>query len=774
MSRATRPLWLRFAIRLSGALIIMVLVMVVLFVSFYRYSHIREAKEYIQTFSQTLSKQVQPALLTYNQSQMEGMTEFLDLQQHIILLAIYDAEGERIVSKVTLELADSSQTAFIPRQQASLPVIGHFQQTTLKAGRGPIPALIYQSPIHIGDDPVIWGSLVVGYSLQSDLPSVGQFLQLFGLLALFGIGIGFFVVRFFRTWITSPIDRLQNATRQISKGNYLLDIPVRGAHELADLARSFNLMSAEISSSHEQLQKQADLLEETVELRTAELAESKVFNERLVAGLPDTVAIHQDGVLKFVNAAGIKLLGYNSADEIIGRPALDFVHLRFHETIRERVRRVREEGLRVPLTDEVFVRKDGTEIIVEVAAAPIQFEGKPAVVVSLRDITEIRKLQQQAARAERLETVGNIAAQVAHDFNNLLTPIVAFPDMIRAHLENDHPAIRYIEDIKRHGERIAEINQQLLTLGRRGHYNLEPLDLNLVIHEVTRFLSIPKQIKLELDLAENLFQISGGESQLARVFSNLILNGIDSIQTRGWIKITTCNVYLDEPLIGYERIDRGEYAVVSVQDNGPGISEANLSRIFDPFFTTKTAGKVNGSGLGLSVVQNVIRDHQGYLDIRTGRTGTTFMLYFPATRHAELSRFQKDTDFKGHERLLVVDDDVLQFNVLDELLSTMGYHLFYAESPEKAIAMCKRHSYDLVILDMVLDSELDGVDVFFQIRKFKPTIKAIIISGFAESHRMKTGLEGGIGAFVRKPLTLDKISAAVRTELDRVESSGEL
>ncbi|MCF7796906.1 MAG: PAS domain S-box protein [Lentisphaeria bacterium] len=770
----TRPLWLRFAIRLSLALTAMVLAMLALFVSFYQYAHIQEAKEYVHTFSQALAKQIQPALLTYNQSELENLVTYLDLQQHILWLTVYNADGEQIIDRSYTPLSDPEREMYLPQQLEEVPQHPSFTQINLMGHYDSTPALHYMMPIRVEGSDAIWGSINLGYTLASNIFTTGHLFQLFGILALFGLVIGVIIVRFFSNWITQPIQNLHKATRSISTGDYTVNLYPTGADEFAELARSFNLMSAEISRTREKLQQQAENLEEMVEARTVELEESKEFNERLIRALPDTIAIHQNGVLKFVNDAGLKLLGYSDPAEVIGRPVLDFVHPRYHDTIRERVRRVNDEGRRVPLTDEVFIRKDRSEIIVEVAAGPIQYKGEPAVVVSLRDITDIRLLQQQAARAERLETVGNIAAQVAHDLNNLLTPIVAYPDMILALLDDNHRAIRFIEDIKRHGERIAEINQQLLTLSRRGHYNLEPLSLNDVLKEVTRLITVPQQVHLKLALSDDLFTISGGESQLSRVFSNLLLNAMDAMDNQGEILVKSYNAYLDKPIIGYERVERGEYAVVSISDNGTGIEKEHLSRIFDPFFTTKTASKVHGSGLGLSVVRNVIRDHQGYIDLETGPTGTTFTLYLPATRSDELNNMDTASDFQGHEHILVVDDDLLQFNVLDELLSSLGYHVSYAGTPEKAISMCQQTPYDILVLDMVLDSDLDGVDVFLQVRRFRPEQKAIIISGFAESHRVKAGLNAGIGSFIRKPLTLDKIAHAIREELDRVDTSGEL
>ena len=770
------PLWLRFTARLSLIMAVMVLALLVLNISFYRYAHLQESKEYIKTFSQALSKQIQPALLTYNQSAMESLVEYLGLQQHILWLAIYNSKGERIVSETSVDLPEKISTEYFPEYRPNLITQEAFQRVTLpiRYNSDSNAILIYTMPIRVEGSKVVWGNICLGYNLRSALLNRPQLIQLFGILVLFGSGIAILIVTFFSRWITRPISILQAATRNISTGNYDIQVEMTQPGEFADLAESFNLMSQEIYRVHAEVSKQAELLEMKVEERTEELAASKIFNEHLVNSLPDTIAIHRDGFIRFVNPAGVKLLGYDRADEILNRPMLDFVHPRFHEIVLARVKQMISVGTAVSLTDEVFVKRDGSEIMVEAAAAPIEYNGRKAIVVTIRDISEIRLLQQQASRAERLETVGNIAAQVAHDLNNLLTPIVAYPDIILSYLEDNHKAIRYVDDIKRHGERIAEINQQLLTLSRRGHYNMEPVDLNNTIREVAGMITLPRGVVIKMELAENLLQVSGGESQLARVFSNLLLNGVDAMENQGNLLISSFNLYLDEPIIGYDRIERGEYVVITITDNGSGIPPEILSRIFDPFFTTKTASKVHGSGLGLSVVRNVLHDHKGYIDISTSPRGTTFTVYLPAIHGGDLDEFQAKSDFQGHEKILVIDDDLLQFKVLDELLSALGYYVSYAETPEKGIKLCKKTHYDLLILDMVLDSELDGVDVYLAVRKFRPNQRAIIISGYAESHRVKIGLNAGIGGFIRKPLTLEKIADAVRSELDRADTTGEI
>ncbi|RKX28510.1 MAG: hypothetical protein DRP47_04175 [Candidatus Zixiibacteriota bacterium] len=389
-----------------------------------------------------------------------------------------------------------------------------------------------------------------------------------------------------------------------------------------------------------------------------------------------------------------------------------------------------------------------------------------------RDITEIKRLQELESRAQRLETAGRIAGQVAHDFNNLLAPLMAYPEFIREGLPEDHPVQTYVNQIERAASQIADINQQLLTLGRRGHYNQEPLDLNETVNQILQQIeAIPATLVCELELSEDLMKIMGGSAQIGRVLLNLITNARDAMQDIGQITIRTENYYIDQAYGRYARVPRGEYAKLTITDTGSGISPEILEKIFDPFMTTKTTDKKRGSGLGLSVVDAVVKDHDGYIDVESvvGQ-GTSFYLYFPVARQAETVA-PKENISGGSETLLVVDDDVVQRDVAIQLLTKLGYQAEAVESGEKAIEFLKDKSRDLLILDMVMPPGIDGTETYQRALEINPDQRALIVSGFAESERVDKALCLGVGAFIKKPLTQRTIAAAVRRELDRVESA---
>ena len=416
-----------------------------------------------------------------------------------------------------------------------------------------------------------------------------------------------------------------------------------------------------------------------------------------------------------------------------------------------------------------FYLKNGTIADIEVNAVPIYKEDK--IVGSqgiIRDITETKRLRELESRAQRLETAGQIAGQVAHDFNNLLAPLLAYPDFIREELPEDHSAIPFLNDIETAAAQIAEINQQLLTLGRRGHYSQEPINLNDVVNDVIRgFTFWPESVNCVPDLDNELMNIMAGRAQIHRVLSNLVHNAIDAVDDGDQITVRTENYYVDNVSVKYGRVPKGEYVKLTVSDTGCGISPEVLQKVFDPFFTCKTTDKKRGSGLGLSVVDAVLKDHHGFIDAKSKvGEGTSFYLYFPITREVA-EDCNRGRIVGGTETLLIVDDDIIQREVSSKLLQRLGYDVQTVQSGEEAIEFLKKTPRDLLILDMIMPCGIDGTETFQRALEIRPNQRAIIVSGFAEGDRVQMAMDMGAGAFVRKPLTRNSIAAAVRTELDK-------
>ncbi len=442
-----------------------------------------------------------------------------------------------------------------------------------------------------------------------------------------------------------------------------------------------------------------------------------------------------------------------------------------HPDDRERVARRREthlQGGRTQLEYRV-VRPDGTERWIWDRGFPIvDDDGRVTLVCGIaEDITRRKQTAKELGRLQRLEMAGKIAGQIAHDFNNLLAPLTAYPQLIRSKMDLDEPVERMLATMETAAGRIADINQQLLALGRRGHYDLHPLSLNRVTEDAIAGLNIDPAIEIHLDLADDMLNVLGGASQLTRVVTNLVSNACDAMPDGGDLRIATRNVYVDEKQLGYMSIGRGEFVLLEVSDSGAGIDPEVIDRVFDPFFSTKEMDPKRGSGLGLSVVHGVVTDHRGAVDVRSRiGHGSTFSVYLPVARDTSRPRPEDEevVERACGESILLVDDDPLQLEVVTSMLEHLGYRVNCVSSGEEAIDKVSMFRPDLVLLDMIMGG-IDGTETLKRILEWRADQKVILISGFARIERVEEARQLGARAFLPKPLTRKPLARAIREAL---------
>ncbi len=486
--------------------------------------------------------------------------------------------------------------------------------------------------------------------------------------------------------------------------------------------------------------------------------------------LPQTIfEMDLEGKFSYVNEFGLKLFGYSVADLHDG---INLFQLLSPEEMKRARRNIqlRISGKEPGEYEYTLFKKDGSIIYAIIYVSVIMQGDIPAglrgIVV---DQTEKKKVQEFLNRAQRLETAGRIAGQVAHDINNLLGPLVAYPDLILEELPTDHPIIPLIGDIKSSAKHLAEINQQLLTLGRRGNYNQAPMDLNKVVDRVlAQIFPMPPDLKIEKHLEPDLMNIMGGESQIMRVVSNLISNALDAMQNIGLLTISTGNICMDDEIFGkWGKIPEGRYVRLTVSDTGCGIAQDIMPKIFDPFFTTKKTDRKKGSGLGLSTVFAVVEDHKGYIDCDTkiGK-GTTFHIYFPATDEHKLES-ARDKIVGGDENILVVDNDHEQRTVCMTLLNKLGYQTHAAQNAEMAVEFLKSHKVDLLLLDLDIGEDSFESDIFRQVQKTNPDAKVVALSGYAESGKTKMAYTNGAISVIHRPFTIRSLALGIRHALDQ-------
>lgn len=409
-----------------------------------------------------------------------------------------------------------------------------------------------------------------------------------------------------------------------------------------------------------------------------------------------------------------------------------------------------------------------------------------------------RSVHERLATAERMKSLSVLAGGVAHDLNNALGPLVALPDVIRSELDTQFgdragQLLDVLDDlgsIKSGALRASQTIKDLLTLSRQGQTRKEPLDLNPAVSNVVSAERVDLNRKeasgvvLTVELADAPLVVRGSASHLERAVSNLVRNAIEALAGTGQVTLRTAPVRVIEPCVGYELIEPGDYAVITVADTGKGIPQADLKRVFEPFFTHKRLSGSSGSGLGLAIVHGVVKEHGGFLDVesRVGE-GTTFSLFFPRVddvlRSAKLPRLPAVES----ARILVVDDDPAQLRTASRVLRRLGYDVVTVDSGAKALALFEPSEdrsarpsgspdppadlFDLVIMDLVLHEGQNGIEVLARIRGLNRQQKAVIATGHAPQV-VRLGASQPPLAWLSKPYTADTLAQVVAQALGRV------
>ncbi len=523
------------------------------------------------------------------------------------------------------------------------------------------------------------------------------------------------------------------------------------------------------------------------ERKRAEIAlrESEELYHTLVSLSPDAYSVVDlNGLLTFTSARNLEMFGHSPDDDVLGRSILNWVVPEEQGKVFSNMMNLRTEG-RLTATEYTLVKKDGTRFVGEVNAAVIHSpDGSPMRMMAIiRDITsrkqaeeEQKKLEERLQRAEKMEALGTLAGGVAHDLNNVLGIVVGYAELLQGDLEESSPARSKAREILKGGQRAATIVQDLLTLARRGVSNRTVLNLNNIVLECqnspesANVLSYHANIGIKTDLEAHLLNVSGSAVHIGKALINLVTNAAEAMPDGGVITIKTENQYLDKPVSGYYEVRDGDYAVLSVSDTGEGIPSADLKRIFEPFYTKKVMGR-SGTGLGLAVIWGTVKDHLGYINVESQEgKGTTFTLYFPVTRE-EISPEQLSlsiAEYMGNgESILIVDDVKEQRELAGAMLEKLNYSVVSVSGGEEAVTYLKQNAVDLVVLDMIMDPGMDGLDTYIKILGINPHQRAVIVSGFSETERVSRAQALGAGAYVKKPYVLEKLGLAVRKELDQ-------
>jgi len=489
------------------------------------------------------------------------------------------------------------------------------------------------------------------------------------------------------------------------------------------------------------------------------------------------ILLSKKGLIITANNATLNLLKYNQ-EELQDSP-VDILFT--EESLRSGLIHEIIGGPDFKNNDTHFKTRDGKHVPISLSRSTLRDKAGMTIgfVCVARDMTESRrskkekkKLKTRLEQAQKMEALGILAGGVAHDLNNVLGGIVSYPELLLMQIPENSPLVNPMITIQKSGEKAAAIVQDMLTLARRGVAVTEIVNLNKIISD---YFNTPEHAKLsffhpnvhfEISLKKNMQNIIGSPVHLSKTVMNLISNAAEAMTDGGTVFISTQY----QSLKGYDDAREGEYVTLTVSDTGVGISSEDMERIFEPFYTKKTMGR-SGTGLGMAVVWETVKDHKGTIDVEsTIGKGTTFTLNFPIT-HKELIKDKSNISVKDYmgrgENILVVDDVEEQREIISDMLSELGYSVTSAASGEEAVDFMKENSADLLILDMIMDPGIDGLDTYRRILQIHPYQKAIIASGFSATDRVKKAQKLGAGDYLRKPLLMGKIGMAVKNELDR-------
>jgi len=523
------------------------------------------------------------------------------------------------------------------------------------------------------------------------------------------------------------------------------------------------------------LKKQHELLNGKLELTERQY-------RFLVNASPDIIyTLNPEGEFTFVNGAIESLLGYKGSElvgkhytSIVFEDDIDKAKNHFNE---RRTGRRATHGLELRLKPKYNGNQprssEARHLAIELKSMGIydravgqkdkEFYGTYGVA---RDITDRERLKAQLLQAQKMEAIGTLAGGIAHDFNNLLMGIEGRTSLMALDIDSDHPHAEHLKAIEDMVKKGATLTRQLLGFARRGKYEVKPTDLNDLVEKCSEmFGRTKKEIKIYKKYQEEIWMVEADQSQMEQVLLNLYVNAWQAMPDGGNLYIKTENVTLDEADIKPFRAGPGNYVKLSVTDTGVGMDEETRRRIFDPFFTTKEMHR--GTGLGLASVYGIIKNHGGMINVFSKEDqGTTFDIFLPAVE-IPISEHATDKPEKkierGHETILLVDDEDMIIEVVQDMLTSMGYNVLPARSGKEAIEIYNANTdeIDMVILDMIMP-DINGGDVYDTLKEINPEIKVLLSSGYSLNGKANKILERGCNGFIQKPFNTGQLSKALR------------
>lgn len=603
---------------------------------------------------------------------------------------------------------------------------------------------------------------------SSALGPARRFLAGMGGIAFVVVMIGAMTALLVSRQTTTPLDDVSRAAQDLASGHYDRRVRVVRRDEIGLLAESFNGMAQQIQNSNEALLQNAAALENA----NADLRDSELRYRGLVERLPDAVLVHRDGRVVFTNPAALSLFAASNAGEILGRNVEDIVpqESAVHSTVTDEMLSGAASGR---LRSQQIKRFNNTNVSVDATTIPYTHDGHAASLTILRDVSERERLEERFRQSQKMEAVGQLAGGVAHDFNNILTVVTSYSAMLLAELPAESAMREDIQEIANAADRAASLTRQLLAFSRQQVLEPRIVDLNQVVGDMQKMLRrvIPADIEITTKFDPVLGRINADPGQLEQVLMNLCVNARDAMPDGGVLHIETSGITIDETgKAMHSGATAGEYVLLSVSDSGHGMTKEQQARIFDPFYTTKAQGK--GTGLGLATVYGIVQQSSGYIWVysEVGH-GTVFRIYLPRVQNAQDSRPAIDvpnTDARGHETILLVEDEISVRTAARRILESAGYHVMDVPGPREAMLRSAQHigPIHLLLTDMVMP-EMSGRELSGKFRVERPGALTVFMSGYTEDAVLRQSVGEPGTFFIQKPFTPQSLRHKIRMVLDQ-------
>ncbi len=485
--------------------------------------------------------------------------------------------------------------------------------------------------------------------------------------------------------------------------------------------------------------------------------------------------INAKGTYIYVSETVEKTLGY-TAEEILGKTPFDFMPEKERIKLSNIFSTIASEATAIVNLENWNIDKNGKDICLLTNAVPIL--NNDGILLGYRgvdkDITSLKKLEDELLQSRKMESIGTLAGGIAHDFNNILTAIIGYAELIRYEVKAESSVHKDINQILASAKRATDLVKQILTFSRKADTKKIPLRPHVIITEAVKMLhsTFPTSAYITEDIDPDCGVILAAPTNIHQIIVNLCTNGLHALKDeKGTIYVSLQRKDLDETHLGNESLlSPGPFIALTVTDNGCGMEEELIDRIFDPYFTTKEISR--GTGLGLAVIHGIVQDSKGFIQVKsTVGIGSSFTIYLPAIEEETAvidESIQQDTSTGGKEHILVVDDEPLVLQVTQRQLETIGYKVTITESSEDALKqiLLNPKKFDLLITDQTMPS-FTGAELATAAMEIRADFPVILCTGHSEMISREKALKLGIKSYILKPVIGNELFKAVRSVLDK-------